>query len=145
MKFFLLIPLLFMFTIAYTQSTVTVSINGIKKAEYTIKSDETTAAGSSIKKAAVKNMNRLTVLINGEHVNNAMYKKTLEATGNDDIAVAGAAQTAGIKGQFVFKNNILKSLLSKGKSIKLYLLLEPADDKMMMPSKRIYMGTISVK
>ncbi|WP_462254829.1 hypothetical protein [Ferruginibacter sp.] len=144
MKIILLLPLLFMFTQAYTQSTVTVSINGIKKAEYTIKSDET-AAGSSIKKADIKKMSRLTVLINGEQVNNAMYKKTLEAAGNDDIAVASAAQTAGVKGQFVFKNNKLKSLFSKGKSIKLYLMLEPADDKMMMPSKRIYMGTISVK
>ena len=90
-------------------------------------------------------MSRLTVLINSEQVNNAMYKKTLEATGNDDVAVASATQTAGVNGQFVFKNNKLKSLLSKGKSVKLYLMLEPADDRIMMPSKRIYMGTISVK
>ncbi len=144
MKIFLLLPLLFMFTVAYTQSTVTVSINGIKKAEYTIKSDET-AAGGSIKKADVKKMSRLTVLINGEQVNNAVYKKTLEITGSDEIAVVSALQTAGVKGQFVFSNTKLKSLLSKGKSVKLFLMLDPADDRMMMPSKRIYMGTISVK
>jgi hypothetical protein len=145
MKQYLLLPLFFfMITAAFSQNNVTVSINGIKKAEYTIKSDET-AAGSSIKKADVKKMSRLTVLINGEQVNNAIYKKTLEATGSDDIAVASTAQTAVVKGQFVFKNNKLKSILLKGKSIKLYLMLEPADDKMMIPSKRIYMGTISVK
>jgi hypothetical protein len=143
-QYLLLLLFFFMITAAFSQSTVTVSINGIKKVEYTIKSDAT-AAGSSIKIADVKKMSRLTVVINGGEVNNAMYKKTLEATGNDEITFASAPQTAGVLGQFIFKNNKLKPILLKGKSIKLYLMLEPADDKMMIPSKRIYMGTISVK
>jgi len=133
-----------MFTAAFTQSTVTVSINGVKKGVYSIKPDQNNVS-IVLKKSDCKKINQLTVLIKNEFISNAVYKRTLELTEAGDQPVAVIPEVAGAPGQFIFKNNKIKSLLIKGKPVKLYLVMDPADSKMMMPSKRIYMGTLLAK
>ena len=75
----------------------------------------------------------------------SIYKRAFEVTDNADISFLKVNETAGVPGQFILTGTKLKSMLTKGKSLKLYLLMDPADDRSMAPSKRIYMGTIAAK
>ena len=134
--------LIFMFNAAFTQSTVSVFINGVKKAEYITKTDETTGS-INLKKSDCKKTKQLTVQIKGEHIGSTIYKRTVEVTGNADQSLLKVPETAGMPGQFILTK--LKSMLVKGTPLKLYLLMNPADDRSMIPSKRIYMGTIAAK
>lgn len=136
--------LIFMFNAAFTQSTVSVFINGVKKAEYITKTDETTGS-INLKKSDCKKTKQLTVQIKGEHIGSTIYKRAFEVTDNADISFLKVNETAGVPGQFILTGTKLKSMLTKGKSLKLYLLMDPADDRSMAPSKRIYMGTIAAK
>ena len=134
--------LVFMFNAAFTQSTVSVFINGVKKAEYITKTDETTGS-INLKKSDCKKTKQLTVQIKGEHIGSTIYKRAFEVTGNADQSLLKVHETAGVPGQFILTK--LKSMLAKGTPLKLYLLMNPADDRSMIPSKRIYMGTIAAK
>lgn len=69
----------------------------------------------------------------------------MEVTDNADLSFLNVPETAGPPGKFILTGPQLKSILTKGKPIKLYLLMNPVDDRMMIPSKRIYMGTITAK
>ncbi len=133
-----------MFNAAFTQNTVSVFINGVKKAEYITKADET-AAGIILKKSDCKKLKQLSVQIKGEHIGNTIYKRTIDVTDSADKSLLKAPETAGTPGQFILANIKLKLMLVKGRSLKLYLLMDPANDMMTMPSKRIYLCTVAAK
>ena len=141
-KLFLLMILSLIITTAFSQSTVTVSINGVKKGAYTLKADQTDG-GIVINKSDCKKLNALTVQIKGEYIGNAVYKKTLNISDNSDKVLFNLPETKS--GLFTITNAKIKALLLKGGSIKLHLLMEPADSRMMISSKYIYMGTLSAK
>ena len=133
-----------MFNAAFTQSTVTVFINGVKKGEYIKKTGETDSV-ITLKKNDCKKIQQLSVQIKGEHIGNIIYKRALEVTDSADQFLLKTSETAGTPGQFIFINTTLKSILVKGRSLKLYLLMEPANDMMMIPTKRIYMCKVAAK
>jgi hypothetical protein len=141
-KLFSLMILSLIITTAFSQSTVTVLINGVKKGSYTIKVDQTDAA-IILKKTDCKKLSKLEVQISGEYLGNAIYKRTLDIFDSTDHPVVNITETA--PGQFSVTNTIIKSMLLKGNNIKLYLLMEPADSRMMAPSKHIYLGNLSAK
>ena len=147
MKYKLLTALIlsFMLTAAFAQNTVTVFINGVKKGEYITKTDEATGGGAIIKKTDCKKLKQLSVQLKGEHIGMTVYKRAMEVTDNADLSFLTVAEAAGTPGKFILTGTQLKSILTKGKPIKLYLLMNPADDRSMIPSKRIYMGTITAK
>jgi hypothetical protein len=144
-KLFTALILIFMFTSAVAQNTVTVFLNGVKKGEYITKTDETTGVGTIVKKTDCKKLKQLSVQIKGEHIGMTVYKRTIEVTDNAGLSFLNVPETVGTPGKFILTGVKLKSLLTKGKPIKLYLLMDPADDRSMIPSKRIYMGTITAK
>ena len=144
-KLFTALILFFMFTAAIAQNTVTVFLNGVKKGAYITKTDETTGGGANIKKTDCKKLKQLSVQIEGEHIGMTVYKRTIEVTDNAGLSFLNVPETVGTPGKFILTGVKLKSLLTKGKPIKLYLLMDPADDRSMIPSKRIYMGTITAK
>jgi hypothetical protein len=144
-KLFTALILSFMFTAAFAQNTVTVFINGVKKGEYITKTDEAAGGGAVIKKTDCKKLKQLSVQLKGEHVGMTVYKRAMEVTDNADLSFLTVAETTGIPGKFILTGTQLKSILTKGKPIKLYLLMNPADDRSMIPSKRIYIGTITAK
>lgn len=147
MKYKLLTALIlsFMLTVAFAQNTVTVFINGVKKGEYITKTDEATGGGAIIKKTDCKKLKQLSVQLKGEHIGMTVYKRAMEVTDNADLSFLTVAEATGTPGKFILTGTQLKSILIKGKPIKLYLLMNPADDRSMIPSKRIYMGTITAK
>jgi len=144
-KLFTALILIFMFTAAVAQNTVTVFINGVKKGEYITKTSEAAGGGITVKKNDCKKLKQLSVQIKGEHIGMVAYKRTMEVTDNADLSFLNVPETEGPPGKFILTGPQLKSILTKGKPIKLYLLMNPVDDRMMIPSKRIYMGTITAK
>jgi hypothetical protein len=144
-KLFTALIFFFMFTAAVAQNTVTVFLNGVKKGEYITKTDETTGGGAIIKKNDCKKLKQLSIQIKGEYIGMTIYKRTMEVTDNADLSFLKVPESTGIPGKFILTGTKLKSILTKGKSIKLYLLMDPADDRSLIPSKRIYMGTITAK
>ena len=144
-KLFTALILFFMFTAAVAQNTVTIFLNGVKKGEYITKTDETNGGGIVVKKNDCKKLKQLSVQIKGEHIGMTVYKRTIEVTDNAGLPFLKVPETTGTPGKFILTSTKLKSILTKGKPIKLYLLMDPADDRSMIPSKRIYMGTITAK
>ncbi len=144
-KLFTALIFFFMFNAAVAQNTVTVFLNGVKKGEYITKTDEAAGGGASLKKNDCKKLKQLSIQIKGEHIGMVVYKRTMEVTDNAGLSFLNVPETAGTPGKFILTGTKLKSLLTKGKPIKLYLLMDPADDRSLIPSKRIYMGTITAK
>ena len=144
-KLFTALILFFMFTAAIAQNTVTIFLNGVKKGAYITKTDETTGGGANIKKTDCEKLKQLSVQIEGEHIGMTVYRRTIEVTDNAGLPFLKVPETTGTPGKFILTSTKLKSILTKGKPIKLYLLMDPADDRSMIPSKRIYMGTITAK
>lgn len=142
LKFFLPVLLSFIFSAGVAQNTVTVFINGFKKGECILKNGQTDE-GITIKKSDCKKISKLLVQIKGEHIGNAVYKRTLNISDAADKILLNISETKA--GEFITSDTKIKALLLKGTPVKLYLLMEPADERMMIPSKNIYMGTLSAK
>ena len=141
-KIFLLLLLSFILNSGFTQSTVTISINGIKKGEYTINTDQSTA-DLDIKKADCKNMNQLLVQIKGEFIGISVYKRSLDITGKNNQVLLNIAEST--IGQFTITDKKIITLIQKGIPIQFFLLMEPANERLMIASKHIYMGTLTAK
>jgi type 1 fimbria pilin len=141
-KLFLLVILSFIFSAGFSQSTVTVSVNGDKKGECTLKTGQTDG-GIVIKKSDCKKIKKLLIQVKGELISSGPYKRTLDITDKAEKTVLNQPETA--TGEFTITDAKIKALLLKGTPIKLYLLMQPADERLMIPSKHIYMGTLSAK
>ncbi len=126
------------------QDTVFVFNKGILAGQYIIKADQT-AGGITYKKKEYKKMGPLTIEIKGIHLGGAVYKRTLELTGDKETTLFIADETPHIKGQFEITNKAIKQRMAKGRPVKLYLLLNPANERMKIVSKRLFMGTLSAK
>jgi hypothetical protein len=140
-KIFLVLSILLFSAGTDAQTTVDVFFNGTKSGQYLIKEDATTG-GISYKKSVYKNLDRLSIQLKGKSIQGP-YLKTVEVMGDDDTPVFTAHETEGAEGQFVLTDKAVIKRLIKGKPIKLILVKSPANSKMMMPSRKIYIGTIS--
>jgi hypothetical protein len=142
MKISLVTTLLFFFTMQSTaQDTAIVYINKASAATCTVKAEQTTAA-LPLKKALLKNIKQFTVQIKTEWLKNKVYVRQLEIESDSSEIIA---ETKDKPGYFdIYKTNTKKKVLA-GKTVKLYLLLDPANSKMRIASRRIYAGTVSIK
>ena len=138
--------LLFTFVIgADAQVSVNVFINGIKSGQYSIKADESKGGGIFYKKSVYKSAERLAIELKGNDMEKAMYKRSVDVTDGAEHSLYLATETPDIKGQFVISGKGILKRLAKGKPVTLYLLLNPANDKMMAPSRKLYIGSLSAK
>jgi hypothetical protein len=123
------------------EDTAIVYINKASAATCTVKAEQTTAT-LRLKKILLKNVQQFTVQIKTAWLNNKVYVRQLEIE-SDSIEIV--AEIKDKPGYFdIYKTNTKKKLLA-GKTVKLYLLLDPANSKMRIASRRIYAGTIIVK
>jgi hypothetical protein len=125
----------------FAQCTVDVFINGVKSGQYMIKKDDNTG-GISYKKAVYKNMERLSVEVKGNAVSGPAIR-TIEIMGDGDTPIYTAVETEGVPGQFILSNKAVLKRLIKGKPVKLMLISAPSNPKMMQPTRKTYIGTIS--
>lgn len=124
---------------ATAQETTTIFINKIKSASCTVTEGQT-AASIVLNKKQVKNAKEIMVQVQSSWVTNEVYKKEIE------VETAQSIVLQEVKGKPGFFNiTKAKAALQKGKNINLYLLLNPANSKMLIPSRRIYLGTFAVK
>jgi hypothetical protein len=142
MKISLVTTLLFFITLQSTaQDTSIVYINKASAATCTVKAEQTTAA-LPLKKVLLKNVKQFTVQIKTEWLKNKVYVRQLEIESDSTEIIT---ETKDKPGHFdIYKTSAKKKLLA-GKTIKLYLLLEPVNSKMRVASRRIYAGTIIAK
>ena len=123
------------------KDTVTIFINAKKVAQYFFKPGEA-ATTFTVKKIAVKNIKQITLQVKGPSVSNVRYAGTLEIADNNILSVAATKDNPG---QFEIVNTTFNKLLVSGKKVPLYLMLNPANPMLMIPSKRIFLGNLIMK
>jgi hypothetical protein len=141
-KLLSLLILSFVFTSGFAQTTATISVNGVKKGEFNINTDKANNA-ITVKKADFKNSKQFVVQVQGEYTGMAVYKRTLNiADAKDNVLLSIPEKSAG---QFLITDTKIKALIQKGSPVKFFLLMEPANERLMVASKNIYLGTLTAK
>lgn len=140
----IVILLLFFAAGANAQLTVNVFINGIKSGQYIVKEDQT-EAGIWYKKAVYRSMNKLTIEVKGKVLKNDAYKRVVEAVDDNSKSLFISPETPGVLGQFDLTDKAISKRLSKGKIVKLYLQMDPANPMSKAPSRRIFIGNFTAK
>jgi hypothetical protein len=126
------------------QINVNVFINGVKAGAYAVTIDDVEDEGIAYKKKVFKKTDKLTIEISGKSLSKGYYRKVqVVGDGDKDKVLEIFNETEGAEGQFILTNEDIFKRLSKGNAIKMYLLMTPANTKSKMPSKKIFIGTIS--
>ncbi len=141
---YLIMLFIFFTTGTFAQFTVNVFINGIKTGQYVIKPEQTTG-GIWYKKKVYKNTERLSIEVKGNDIGITMYKRLVDVTDENDNSLFNAMETPGVIGQFLLTDKSVLKRLVKGKMVKLYLQMDPANDKSKAPSRRYFIGNLSAK
>ena len=123
------------------QDITRVFINNVKAAEAIIKDNETTAL-LVIKKSSLKNLRSINIQVDGELVKGELYKRTLQISDEPGI---NANETNNKPGWFDITKKNIKKQLASGKTISLYLVLDPANPMMTMRTRIVYVGKLVMK
>jgi hypothetical protein len=114
------------------QATMSVLIDGKKSPERTI---HDSAAGISVKKSKYKNVSSIT-LVYKERNMEKIYKRSIDITNDSDKLLYHTRESKLKPGWFSMSIPMLRSIRAKEKTIKVYLLEDPANDMMALPSRR---------
>ena len=123
------------------QDITRVFINNVKAADAIIKANETTAL-LVINKSSLKNLKSINIQVDGELVKGEMYKRTLQITDEPGIT---ANETKNKPGWFDITKINIKKQLAAGKTISLYLVLDPANPMMTMRTRIVYVGKLVMR
>ena len=140
----LILLLIFSATGTYAQDTVNVFINNLKAGQYIIKANQEDG-GIWYKKKVYKNMGRLAIEVKGQYIGSNIYKRVVDVTDDKENSLFKAPESPGIFGQFMLTEKSVIKRLSMGKMVKLYLQMDPANDMMKAPSRRIFIGNLTAK
>ena len=135
-----LIQLLLMVQL-HSQDTTIVFVDN-KKVCTTISAEDKKGTDLLLKKSLYQNYTKLVLQVNSEHMHNSSYKKDLEITADNTVMAAPIQNKPGF---FDISGIIIQKQLTAGKPLHIYLLLNPADPMMMIPSRRIYLGDLVMK
>ncbi len=142
MKFLLIMLASLSFSVIINaQDTTLVIINKAKVSEAIIKPGGNTAL-LLIKKSSLKNLKSIVLQVKGDHIGGELYKCSLEISGTNS---ANIDETKSRSGLFDISKTNIKKQLTSGKKVSLYLLMNPANPMMLMPSKRIFVGILAIK
>lgn len=143
MKKFVLSLVLFtvLGTVSMAQCTVDVFINGIKAGQISLKANQA-FGGLSYKKSTYKNIDKLTIQIQGKSVDGGYYRK-VHVIGDDVTPMLIADETVGAVGQFVLTNKDIIKRLKNGKPITMYVEKTPANTKSKEAVSKVYIGTLT--
>ena len=90
-------------------------------------------------------MNKLSIEVSAKIIKSDIYKKTVEAVDDASGSLMVSPETPGVLGQFDLSDKSVRKRLGKGKIVKLYLQLDPANPMSKAPSKRIFIGNLTAK
>lgn len=128
-------------TVSFAQCTVDVFINGVKAGQITLKAKQTTG-GLSYKKSVYKNIDKLTIQIQGKSVDGGYFRKVM-VMGDGEEPMLVAPETAGAVGQFSLTDKAVIKRLKSGKSVTLYVEKTPANTKSKEAVSKVYLGTLT--
>lgn len=123
------------------QDITRVIVNNVKTAEVIIKPGETTAL-LVIKKSSLKNLRSINIQISGELVSGELYTRTLQISDEPGII---ADEIKNKPGWFDITKTNIKKQLTAGKTIPLYLVLNPANPMMTMRSRIVFVGKLVIR
>ena len=143
MKQKILLILLFacLSTGAFAQATVDIYINGTKAGQIILKANQATG-GLSYKKSVYKNINKLSIQIQGKSVDGGYYRK-VQVIGDDVAPMLIASETVGAVGQFILTDKAIIKRLKQGKPITMYVEKTPANTKSTEAVTKVYLGTLT--
>ena len=128
-------------TAAIAQCTVDVFINGVKAGQISLKANQITG-GLSYKKSVYKNIDKLSVQIQGKSVDGGYFRKVM-VMGEGDDPMFIASETAGAVGQFILTDKSVIKRLKSGKAVTLYVEKTPANTKSKEAVSKVYLGTLT--
>jgi hypothetical protein len=141
-KIFLFLILFVAFgAVSFGQCTVDVFINGVKAGQISLKANQTTG-GLSYKKSVYKNIDKLTIQIQGKSVDGGYFRKVM-VMGEGEKPMLVAPETVGAVGQFVLTDKAVIKRLKSGKSVTLYVEKTPANTKSKEAVSKVYLGTLT--
>jgi hypothetical protein len=128
-------------TASFAQCTVDVFINGVKAGQISLKAGQTTG-GLAYKKAVYKNIDKLTIQIQGKSVDGGYFRKIM-VMGEEAEPILIAPETEGAVGQFELTNKAIIKRLKTGKALTLYVEKTPANTKSKEATSKVYLGTLT--
>jgi hypothetical protein len=128
-------------TAAIAQCTIDVFINGVKAGQISLKANQTTG-GLSYKKSVYKNIDKLSLQIQGKSVDGGYFRKVM-IMGDGEKPMLVADETAGAVGQFVLTDKSIIKRLKSGKAVTMYVEKTPANTKSKEAVSKIYLGTLT--
>lgn len=142
MKFVLIILISLSSSIKIMAQDITrVFINKVKTDDAIIKTDESSAL-LVIKKASLKNLKSINIQVSGELVSGELYTRTLQVSDDPGNTVN---EIKNKPGWFDITKTNIKKQLASGKTVPLYLLLNPANPMMTMRSRIVFVGKLVMK
>ncbi len=143
-KLFLFIALFVSLTaVSFAQCTVDIFINAVKAGQISLKAGQT-IGGLSYKKSVYKNIDKLTIQIQGKSVDGGYFRKVM-VMGDGEEALFTVAETQGAVGQFVLTDKAVIKRLKSGKAVTLYVEKTPANTKSKEAVSKVYLGTLASK
>jgi hypothetical protein len=128
-------------TVSVAQCTVDVFINGVKAGQISLKANQTTG-GLSYKKSVYKNIDKLSIQIQGKSVDGGYFRK-LMVMGDGEKPMLVADETVGAVGQFILTDKSVIKRLKSGKAVTMYVEKTPANTKSKETVSKIYLGTLT--
>jgi hypothetical protein len=123
------------------QDTVFVYIDN-EKAAQAITDPVIPEVNLELKKVLHKRSKSFIIMVFGENVAGNVYRRDLEISGDTSITITENPIRPGL---FDLSATDTKKRLLAGKTLKIYLLLNPANPQMMIPSRRVYLGNLVMK
>jgi hypothetical protein len=139
--FLFLILIISLGAAAVGQCTVDVFINGVKAGQISLKANQTTG-GLSYKKSVYKNIDKLSIQIQGKSVDGGYFRKVM-VMGDGEKPMLVADETAGVVGQFILTDKSVIKRLKSGKAVTLYVEKTPANTKSKEAVSKVYLGTLT--
>lgn len=140
-KIFFLLIFSSLSTVVFAQDTTLAFINN-RKAGKCISKEGQKPCMISIKKTCFKKYKSFIIQVKGKNISGTFYNRELEITGDSSIIINELKDQPG-KFDITVTNS--KEILLSGKTLQLFLVLNPANRRMMAPSKRIYLCDLKTK
>lgn len=123
------------------QDSVQVIINNKKAAEAAVTAGQAKSE-LQIKKTGNKKAKSFMIKISGKLISREIYIRSLQVSGDSSLPIKEIKNKPGC---FSLSKTNTEEQLRAGKSLSLYLLLDPANPLMAFPSKRIFLGNLVMK
>lgn len=140
-KILLILFLAFVSAGTFAQCTVDVFINGVKAGQISLKANQATG-GLSYKKSTYKNIDKLSIQIQGKSVDGGYFRK-VQVIGDEIEPMLVASETVGAVGQFILTDKNIIKRLKNGKPITMYVEKTPANTKSKEAVSKVYLGTLT--